>query len=164
MFQDRMAENPICFPSARIFPESLVAENNAGFHLEIGGTPGFHADNSVWSFYAEISCSVHHNGWFNTTLDIGFGSGLEEYIVHLKAEDIAGNGLRYDHTVKGLFAGVLDFVRDIWNAVAGALQKAWNSFMDALSWLLEWIIEQAINLLSGIKSLLTSLMELWIMA
>ncbi len=76
MFQYRMAENPLCFPSTRIFPESLIAENNAEFHLEIGGTPGFHADNSVWSFYAEISCSVHHNGWFNTTLEIGFGSGL----------------------------------------------------------------------------------------
>ncbi len=98
---------------------------------------------NLWIYHDNFgdfhSFKASNNGWYNITLDIGWGAGLGEYTIHMEAWDIAENHLMYNYTVKGLFSGVLDFLKDIWNAVTGALSAAWNAIKSALNFIVEWI-------------------------
>jgi len=90
---------------------------------------------------------------------VGFWEAATEYTIKLDAKDTAGNELKYDYTVEGLFAGVLDFLRDIWDAVAGALNKAWEAVCAALDWLVNMIIEFVNRTFTSILSTLQSMVE-----
>ncbi len=87
-----------------------------------------------------VTFSSLHNGWYNTTIDVGFWEAATEYTIKLDAKDNAGNELTYDYTVKGLFAGVLDFIKDIWDAVAGALNKAWEAVKSAVDFIVDFVV------------------------
>ena len=106
-----------------------------------------------------VTFSSLHNGWYNTTIDVGFWEAATEYTIKLDAKDTAGNELKYDYTVKGLFAGVLDFLRDIWNAVTSIVKAAWEAVKSAVDFIVEWIKEQVTNLIKGFTDTLTSSMQ-----
>ncbi len=86
-----------------------------------------------------VTFSSLHNGWYNTTIDVGFWEAATEYTIKLDAKDTAGNELKYDYTVKGLFAGVLDFLKDIWNAVTSIVKAAWEAVKSAVDFIVEFI-------------------------
>ena len=97
---------------------------------------------------ASKTFSSSYNGWYNTTIDIGVFEALTEYVIHVKATDNAANSLFYNYTVKGAFAGVLDFLRDIWDAASVALSTEWEAVGDlyqpfpiiyVVEWLRGWI-------------------------
>jgi len=111
---------------------------------------------------ASKTFSSSYNGWYNTTIDIGVFEALTEYVIHVKATDNAANSLFYNYTVKGAFAGVLDFLKDIWNAVAGALNAVWGAVKSAVNFIIEWIKNAIINLLDPlIKSIVAAIQD-WI--
>lgn len=66
---------------------------------------------------------------------------LTDYKVQIKATDVAGNQVVFEKKVNGVFGGAFDFLADIWNAIAGVFSAAWEAVKDAMSFLVDWIID-----------------------
>jgi hypothetical protein len=64
------------------------------------------------------------------------------YSVSVKVWDECENTVEWSKKVDGLFTGVFDTLSAIWNAIVGALQKAWEAVQNAVNVIVEWIKEQ----------------------
>ena len=94
---------------------------------------------------------------------------LCDYTVNVTLNDTAQNVAYFEKKINGWFGGALDFLADIWNAMAGCFQAAWEAVKSAMSFLgamIEEIIMSAIDtILSSIESLIHNTMnnlKLWI--
>ena len=109
-----------------------------------------------------VRFSSLHNGWYNTTVELSIWDVLNQYTVRLNAEDSAGNTLTYDYTVKGLFAGVLDFLKDIWDTLSGALSKAWDAVKSAVDWIVEWLKTTVAELFNAVIAPMIEVIKNWV--
>ncbi len=151
------------FKEPTFFIYSVPADDNSSYHSEISTytypeITHEPCDNGTDSFHF----SYFHNGWYNTTIDLTLWEVANKYTIRLYAKDHAGNSITYDHTVKGLFAGVLDFIKDIWNAITSTLSKAWDAVKSAVDWIKDWVIGIVTQMIQSIMDPIMEAFQNWI--
>ncbi|MBA3046086.1 MAG: hypothetical protein FP824_07720 [Euryarchaeota archaeon] len=122
----------------------------APYNLWIGVT-----DRGTYLFFSGTGGQyeqVHH-----AVIDLDYWADVAaEYYVNVTAWDAANNIAYYEKEVAGFFGGIMNFLEDVWNAVAGAFSAAWEAVKGAVNILgdiIMEVIEKLINpIIDPIKS------------
>ncbi len=62
-----------------------------------------------------------------------------DYTVNVTITDTAQNVAYFEKKINGWFGGALDFLADIWNAMAGCFEAAWEAVKNAVNWIFNWV-------------------------
>jgi hypothetical protein len=62
-----------------------------------------------------------------------------DYTVNVTINDTAQNVAYFEKKINGWFGGALDFLADIWNAMAGCFEAAWEAVKNAVNWIFNWV-------------------------
>jgi hypothetical protein len=78
--------------------------------------------------------------YFTATIGIDYwADSLAEYYVNVTVTDKVGNVAYFEKEVAGFFGGIMNFLEDVWNGIAGAFEAAWEAVKSAVNWIVDWI-------------------------
>ncbi len=102
--------------------------------------------------------------YFTATIGIDYwADSLAEYYVNVTVTDKVGNVAYFEKEVAGFFGGIMNFLEDVWNGIAGAFEAAWEAVKSAVNWLME-MIEATINgMISSVINPLISTIQNWLL-
>ena len=94
------------------------------------------------------------------TIDI-LSDALLDYHVNVKAVDVSGNGAETTEKVTGIIGAVVEFFGSVLQAIWGAVVAAVETVAEAVGWLVDFIVNGLLAVISALTDPLFGMIESW---
>jgi|GEM_PF-2369051 len=91
------------------------------------------------------------------TLDLDFWQDYwTDYDINITVSDDNGNTLYGVKKINGVFGGIIDAIRKMWEAFVGAMEAAWKALTEAVNVFITWVKDMIMELVNATIDIISS--------